>query len=916
MAPLSSMSRLMVFNRLDEYKAEIDPTQVLALTSTEEINGEHSLTIKTTQELVRSDRILLQDAQSIWHEYVVMGDEAPHNTPLAPAHEYYCVWSLQYDLMGTYIDTQVGIVPGHASVPSTARLGMEAALSGTQRWQIGTISVTSLGSASFYRRNGYEGLKTVVEKWGGEISATITVANNKVTGRAVNLLDYTGSTTEVRRFDYSADLASIKRTLQDSPLYCRIVPLGKSEQTETGGYSRRKTIASVNSSTVWLEDAAMVPYVRIHDGQGGYEYPTLIVENDTYEEPSDLKTWATAHITDYTQPSATYEATVMQFAQAGMNVHGVATGDAVTVVDKTFSAEGLRLSTRVIKQVCDLLDPTNVKITLGTAKTSLAGQFSSISGQVNTLSEQIVSAGSFQATATYLSNLLAEINAQVNATGGYTYIVEGMGVRTFDAPVSDPTDGTTEATAVVEIKGGTIRIANSLTAQGEWDWKTVFTSGHIAADLVTAAALTAGYIGNANSGSYWDLDQNVLRIGTRTDQEINGAVDDAAKVATDYLTYNSSTGLDVGYTGTSAKTRITPDGVEVFDGDGTSIAYFGKDGNYVINRLGKATGGGKVICSSNGSVEVGYGNDIGAHFGYGRTRLTNTTPNGPYLTVGTRDTSEEIGYLSTCLGSGNVAKYQYTFAAGANCKATNTAATAMGIDCTASGGNSTAIGQGCTASNDNALALGCDNTSAGKYSCTSGGYGNTANANYSYAGGNRCATGSGATGYYQFVYGDHLNGGGTTAQALFGKFNTTTNGQLVVGAGSSGTRKNIFVLSVAGDITITGGLIQGSDRRLKKHIAYLGDEAASFVRGLKPVLFEKDEKRQVGFYAQDVEEVEPWDANVVTITDGMDERLPDMRTLDYTALIAPLVAYAQSLEKRIETLEGRIEALERGGNTQ
>lgn len=250
MAGQHTMPRLLVYDRLDSFKCEIDPSQVISLVSTEQVNGEHSLEIETTQQLARSDRIVIQDAMSIWHEYVVLGDEGTHNTGGAVVHAYYCIWSLQYDLMGTYVDTQVGIVPGHASVPSAARLGMAAALSGTSRWAIGTIGVTSQASASFYRRSGWDGLKTVLENWGGELQANVTVGKSGVTARTVDLLAHVGSDTAIRRFDYAADIAGIKRTLAEAPMYCRIVPLTKSEQTENGGYTRRKTIADVNLNRV------------------------------------------------------------------------------------------------------------------------------------------------------------------------------------------------------------------------------------------------------------------------------------------------------------------------------------------------------------------------------------------------------------------------------------------------------------------------------------------------------------------------------------------------------------------------------------------------------------------------------------------------------------------------------------------
>lgn len=158
-----NMQRIMVFDRTDAYRFDIDPLQVLDATSKEEVNGEHSLTITTLQELEKTNRLLLQDGMGTWHEYVVLGIEEKHAAGGAIQHEYYCVWSLQYDLSATYINDQFGcgVVPGHASVPQPARRGLECALEGTERWSIGTITVTAQASASFYRRSGWEGLQTL-----------------------------------------------------------------------------------------------------------------------------------------------------------------------------------------------------------------------------------------------------------------------------------------------------------------------------------------------------------------------------------------------------------------------------------------------------------------------------------------------------------------------------------------------------------------------------------------------------------------------------------------------------------------------------------------------------------------------------------------------------------------------------------
>lgn len=530
---MHDMQRIMVFDRLDAYVCDIDPAQVLSATVTEEVNGEHSLTLTTLQELEQTDRVLLQDGMGTWHEYVVLGIKSERPQGEAVAREYYCVWSIQYDLSATYINDQFGcgVVPGHTSVPQTPRRALECALAGTSRWQIGTITVTTQAAASFYRRSGWEGLQTVIERWGGELQATIEVSLGGVTARRVDLLEHVGRSDATRRFDYGHDLAKIKQTVHDEVWPCRIVPLGKSVETEAGGYTRRPGIESVNDGVEWLQDDDVAPLVRVPDGDGGWEYPTAIVKNDTYELPADLKAWAVAHISEYTRPRVTYEANVAQFAQAGLDPHGVALGDEVVCVDRTFCEGGLRITARVVKIKRDLLDPSSMELTIGNAQTTLAGQLSAIAGDVTALGDETASASDYQASAAYMAALVGRLNDEINASGGYWYMVPGIGTRTYDVPVSDPAVGS-EASRVVEIRGGTIRIADSRTSSGDWDWTNVFTADGINSELVRAVQIEAGYIGNlAVSGNYWDLDTGDVRmastanLGGKTVQQIIDGVD-------------------------------------------------------------------------------------------------------------------------------------------------------------------------------------------------------------------------------------------------------------------------------------------------------------------------------------------------------------------------------------------------------
>ena len=505
--------RVMVYDRTDAFVGELDPSHIYELPSVEEINGEHSVTITTDIALEKTYRVLLCDDMGKWHEYVVTGIDATRDMGGTVVNEYYCVWSLQYDTSLTFVNNEYGcgIVPGHASVMHPATDGMAIALSTTNRWTVGEVSVTSVAAASFYRRSGWESLQTVVEKWGGELQATITVGPSGVVSRQADLLAHVGASVATRRFDYGHDVASIKRTVSDEPWPCRIVPLGKSQETEAGGYTRRPTIESVNGGVMWIEDSEVVDLVKVRGPNWTWEYPTTVVENDTYEDPAELKAWALEHISDYTRPRVTYEASVVQLTRAGMSAHGVALGDEVVVVDRTFGADGLRISARVIRIEHNLLDPTDTTLTIGNAKETLSGQLSQLSKQIGEVAAEVSGTSSYQASSDYVSNLLRRLNTEANATGGFTYITEGQGIRCYDVEVSDPLVGD-EASAVVEVKGGTIRIANSRTSAGDWDWLTVFTSGHVAAEAVTALSVTAGFIQGIN-GTYIDLDSGTVMLG-------------------------------------------------------------------------------------------------------------------------------------------------------------------------------------------------------------------------------------------------------------------------------------------------------------------------------------------------------------------------------------------------------------------
>ncbi len=504
---MADVPRVIVTTHDGAVVGDLDPAQVINLLVVDEVNGERSMTVTTTQELSKGDRLLWRDGMLRWREYVVEADEAEHSAGEA-THAYWCPWSLQYDLSRTFVSA----MPGTGGTPATAEQALDAALGGTSRWAVGAVDVPTTGSASFFRTSGWEALQALVETWGGEVDATIEVGLAGVTSRSVSQLAHVGDEDATRRFDYGHDVAGVRRTVMDAPWTCRVVPLGKAEETEGGGYGRKVTIEDANGGVMWLEDADAVPLTRVPDGSGGWEHPVQVVENEAMETASDLKAWALEHLHDWTRPKVSYECTVVQLAEAGMDAHGIAVGDECAVVDATFGEVPIRIETRLLRMEQHLLDHAQDVLTFSNLVDGLGSQLGDIARSVAQVQSQVTSLSLNQSTAEYVSNLIARMNAEANATGGFTYVTEGQGIRTYDVAVSDPLVGT-EATQVVEIKGGNVRIADSRDSDGDWEWRTVIVSGHVAADLVTAAQITTGYIGS-EGGTFIDLDGDTAQLGS------------------------------------------------------------------------------------------------------------------------------------------------------------------------------------------------------------------------------------------------------------------------------------------------------------------------------------------------------------------------------------------------------------------
>ena len=495
--------RIVVFSPQDEFLFELSQTEVFSAKEVEEINGEHSLTIVTTRKLEKEQRILTKDATEKWREYVVMGSDGSHDSNQRPFGTYACVWSLQHDFKLFGVDDVIGL-----DSPVTASIALGRILDNTARWSKGTVTRSANSGADMTQRDGWEAMQLLIANWGGEIDVTITVSNERVSARKVDLYEALGNQNATRRFDYRRDLASMRRKVDETPIACRIRPYGKGERT-IDGIDVKITIEEVNDGKDYLQNDAMASQLRLPNGSGEWEYPTLNVTNTSIDDPEELLEWGQSVLEDYTTPKATYESNVMQFVEAGMSAEGVALGDKTQCVDRDFDPNGgVRIEARIRKIENDLLDPALTRLTMGdVAENYMISVGTSLKNMNSNIYDLMYGA---QTTADYLNHLLDHINEEINATGGYTYLVPGIGAITYDEAASDPSVGS-EASQVTEMRGGTLRFANSRTSSGDWNWTNVITADGYIGLAATIARLTAGSIGSL-SGNYWNLDTGEFRM--------------------------------------------------------------------------------------------------------------------------------------------------------------------------------------------------------------------------------------------------------------------------------------------------------------------------------------------------------------------------------------------------------------------
>lgn len=534
-----ALIRRIGFTRFNRWGDNLGRLTVSAATHTDALDGTDELNITCAEDLVKGDRVVWIDLQGVCHEHIVDTIDRVHDDDGAPETQAVCINSVN-ETWDDWLDDKR---------PSGSVAVALASILADTRWEVGTCDQGGSASRTFYHESVREGLAGIIETWGGELETLIVHDGASIVSRRVGVRAKRGNQSSAKRFTWTKDLVSVKRSVASDNPKTRVYGYGKGVETESGGYGRRLTFGDINGGKDYVEDADATTVWGHPDGEGGILPAVASYVNEQCEDAAQLLQETKDYLEQVKEPKVTYTASVIDLYAFGRSWEGVGVGDDVAIIDKGFSAEGVRLHGRVSQIERDLLTG-DATVTFGTLTDTMADMWQSVNHALKSNSQQNALYDAAAGTSvSWLIQLQQALNAQFNAVGTYHVETFELGEIWSNVPLNPETGLPVKATAdmwAINVNGRGQRLAAGLTSDGQWDWRTFFTGGMVTADVINAGTMKAdrvraGLLTDEKGNNFWDLTSGEFSLSAgatfdgNTMQEITDDTLDKAYGYTDEL---------------------------------------------------------------------------------------------------------------------------------------------------------------------------------------------------------------------------------------------------------------------------------------------------------------------------------------------------------------------------------------------
>lgn len=498
-----ALIRRIGFTRFNRWGDNLGRLTVSAATHTDALDGTDELNITCAEDLVKGDRVVWIDLQGVCHEHIVDTIDRVHDDDGAPETQAVCINSVN-ETWDDWLDDKR---------PSGSVAVALASILADTRWEVGTCDQGGSASRTFYHESVREGLAGIIETWGGELETLIVHDGASIVSRRVGVRAKRGNQSSAKRFTWTKDLVSVKRSVASDNPKTRVYGYGKGVETESGGYGRRLTFGDINGGKDYVEDADAATVWGHPDGEGGILPAVASYVNEQCEDAAQLLQETKDYLEHVKEPKVTYTASVIDLYAFGRSWEGVGVGDDVAIIDKGFSAEGVRLHGRVSQIERDLLTG-DATVTFGTLTDTMADMWQSVNNALKSNSQQNALYDAAAGTSvSWLIQLQQALNAQFNAVGTYHVETFELGEIWSNVPLNPETGLPVKATAdmwAINVNGRGQRLAAGLTSDGQWNWRTFFTGGMVTADVINAGTMKAdrvraGLLTDEKGNNFWDL---------------------------------------------------------------------------------------------------------------------------------------------------------------------------------------------------------------------------------------------------------------------------------------------------------------------------------------------------------------------------------------------------------------------------
>lgn len=505
-----ALIRRIGFTRFSRWGDNLGRLTVSAATHTDALDGTDELGITCAEDLVKGDRIVWIDLQGVCHEHIVDTIDRVHDDDGAPETQAVCINSVN-ETWDDWLDDKR---------PSGSVAVALASILADTRWEVGTCDQGGTASRTFYHESVREGLAGIIETWGGELETLIVHDGARIVSRRVSVRAKRGNQHSAKRFTWTKDLVSVKRSVASDNPKTRVYGYGKGVETEGGGYGRRLTFGDINGGKDYVEDAEATTVWGHPDGEGGILPAVASYVNEQCEDAAQLLQETKDYLEQVKEPKVTYTASVIDLYAFGRSWEGVGVGDDVAIIDKGFSAEGVRLHGRVSQIERDLLTG-DATVTFGTLTDTMADMWQSVNNALKSNSQQNALYDAAAGTSvSWLIQLQQALNAQFNAVGTYHVETFELGEIWSNVPLNPETGLPVKATAdmwAINVNGRGQRLAAGLTSDGQWDWRTFFTGGMVTADVINAGTMKAdrvraGLLTDEKGNNFWDLNRGEFSL--------------------------------------------------------------------------------------------------------------------------------------------------------------------------------------------------------------------------------------------------------------------------------------------------------------------------------------------------------------------------------------------------------------------